>query len=350
MTAKPTFLDEVRQQPEVLERLVCSHGSELQDRLQAAADLAQSSSLILIVGMGSSAFAGQILAQRLNGSGLKAIVCDASELLHYYQGVLAGDALMLAISQSGESAETCLAAEARHQGMPLVCVTNNEDSRLGRMADVVLPLLAGHEEGTSSKTFVATMAVLHLLADTILEESILSFAEARRLAQHMVKAMETLSSEVRNHLGQFGSFSSAAFIGRGPGLVSAMQGALITQEMTQIPAIGLSAGQFRHGPIEAAGEHLLVVVFAPSGKTSDLLVRLAQDTAEFGSPTWLISDKTVQVAEGENLYISRLPSVSEGLSPLLSIIAPELLGAAIARKKGLEPGRFQRISKVTDFE
>ena len=120
--------------------------------------------------------------------------------------------------------------------------------------------------------------------------------------------------------------------------------------MTQIPAAGLSAGQFRHGPIEAAGPHALLVIFAPSGATTELLVKLAGDTADYGSPTWLITDTSVQVAGQENLFISRLPQVSEALSPLLSIVASELLGVAIAKRKGLEPGRLQRVSKVTDFE
>ncbi len=350
MTAKPNFVDEVNQQPEVLRRLVESYRDKLQDRLREAADLIDSKPVTVVVGMGSSSFAGEILTQRLNGADLKAVTFDASELFHYQQGTLNDDVVMLVISQSGESAETCLVAEARPKSVPLICITNNEESRLGRMGDVVLPLLAGHEEGTSSKTFVATMALLHLLADAVLGEGLLSFSNAHQIAQYMDELTSTLGDETDGLLGCFGDFSSLVFTGRGPGLISAMQGALITQEMTQIPAAGLSAGQFRHGPIEAAGPHLLTVVFAPAGRTTHLLVRLAQDTARFASPTWLITDTSIQVGAGEKLFVSQLPHVQEGLSPLLSIIAPELLGVAIAKRKGLEPGRFQRISKVTDFE
>jgi len=350
MTARPTFLDEVSQQPEVLRRVVESYGNEFRPRLQEAADLINTRSIAIVVGMGSSSFAGEILSQRLNGAELRAVTFDASELFHYQRGILDGDVVMLAISQSGESAETCLVAEARPQSVPLICITNNEDSRLGRMGDVVLPLLAGHEEGTSSKTFVATLSLLHLLADAVLGEELLSASQANQLARHMDELTIRLQDETSEVLGQFGDFDSIVFTGRGPGLISAMQGALITQEMTQIPAAGLSAGQFRHGPIEAAGSHLAMVVFAPEGRTTDLLLRLAQDTAEFASPTWLITDTTVQVTEAEGLFVSRLPHVEEELSPLLSIIGPELLGVALAKRKGLEPGRFQKISKVTDFE
>ncbi|NLY30345.1 MAG: SIS domain-containing protein [Firmicutes bacterium] len=350
MTAKSTFMDEVKEQPEVLRKLVESYEKELAPRLQEAAELIKSKPLLVIVGMGSSCFAGELLAQRLNGTKLKVINCDASELFHYQQGILSDNIVMLAISQSGESAETCLVAEARSESVPLICITNNEESRLAGMGDIVLPLLAGHEEGTSSKTFVATMALLHLLADAVLDENLLSSANASEIANLVQELTGALGEEVARFLPQFGDFSSLAFIGRGPGLVSALQGALITQEMTQVPAAGLSAGQFRHGPIEAAGPHLLTVIFAPYGRTTQLLVKLAQDCASFGSPTWLVTDTSVSIASTENLFVSQLPLVREELSPLLSILAPELLGVAIAERKGLEPGRFQKISKVTNFE
>ena len=350
MTAKSTFMDEVREQPAVLRRLVDAYETGLAPRLQEAAELVRSNQILVVVGMGSSHFAGEILVQRLNQTQLKVINRDASELYHYQRGMLSDNMVMLAISQSGESAETCLAAEARPESMPLICITNDEQSRLAGMGDIVLPLLAGQEEGTSSKTFVATMALLHLLADAVLDESILSAASASNIADLLEELTETIAEEVDRFLPQFGDFHSAVFTGRGPGLVSALQGALITQEMTQMPAAALSAGQFRHGPIEAAGPHLLTIVFAPSGRTAHLLVKLARDSAAFGSPTWLVTDPSVQVPSMENLFVSQLPKVKEELSPLLSILVPELLGTGIAERKGLEPGRLQRISKVTRSE
>ena len=346
----PSFLDEVAEQPGVLLNLVMSYADDLHQRLQEATKLIRGKPILLVVGMGSSLFAGEVLVQRFNAAGYKAFACDASELYHYKRGIMTDDVLMLAISQSGESAETCLVAEAKPKAMPLICMTNNEDSRLARMGDVVLPLFAGEEAGTSSKTFVATMALLHLLADAVLNEGMLSLVSTQQLVADMGNLIKTLGHEIEGFLSRFGDFSSVIFTGRGPGLVSATQGALITQEMTQIPAAGLSAGQFRHGPIEAAGPHALLVIFAPSGATTELLVKLAGDTADYGSPTWLITDTSVQVAGQENLFISRLPQVSEALSPLLSIVASEFLGVAIAKRKGLEPGRLQRVSKVTDFE
>ena len=350
MTARRSFMDEVREQPEVLRTLVSSYEGQLAQRLQEAAQLIDSKPTLVIVGMGSSHFAGEILVQRLNRTQFKVLNCDASELVHYQQGIMAGDAVMLAISQSGESAETCSAAEARPKSMPLICITNDENSRLARIGDIVLPLLAGDEEGTSSKTFVATMALLHLLGDAVAGEEVLSSAEAFQVAQWLDELIDSLGEEVTRLLQRPGEFDAVVFTGRGPGLVSALQGALITQEMTQMPAAALSAGQFRHGPIEATGPDLLVVIFAPLGRTTELLVRLARDCAAFGSPTWLVTDTAVEIAPTENLFVTKLPQVSEELSPLLSILVPELLGAALARRKGLEPGRLQKISKVTSFE
>ena len=346
----PSFLDEVAQQPDVVLNVVTSYTDDLSHKLADATKLIQGKPTLLVVGMGSSLFAGELLVERLNAVGYRAFTCDASELYHYRRGLMTEDVIILAISQSGESAETCLVAEAKPKDVPLICITNEVDSRLAKMGDLVLPLLAGEEIGTTSKTFVATMALLHLLADAILNEEVLTLSIAKQLAKDMDAVTKSLGDEINGFLDEFGDFSSVILTGRGPGVVTAMQGALITQEMTRIPAAGLSAGQFRHGPIEAAGPHALLVIFAPSGTTTELLLRLAGDTAEYGSPTWVVTDTKAKVPGGENVFISQLPKVTEGLSPLLSIIAVELLGVAIAKRKGFEPGRLQRVSKVTDFE
>ena len=345
------FLDELKEQPHVLRRVVEGYNGELRAPLTKAASLVKQYSSVLLVGMGSSHHAAEVLVQRLSGT-YRASVWDAGELYHYYSHLLQDEnVLCIAISQSGESAETCAVAEILPPDAPLIAITNNEESRLALRAELVLPLLAGPEEGTSSKTFIATLVVLHLLADAVLGAELLSVETAGRLGEHMEELIPIMTLEARQFQERMADAHSIVLVGRGPGIISARQGALILQEMTRIPCSGISGGQFRHGPLEAVGPHVALVIFGPGGKTAELLTRLAYDTAGFQSPTWFITDQSVEVDEDRSeLFVSRLSSVAEPLSPILSILGPELLGVALAESKGLEPGRFTRISKVTDFE
>ena len=121
---------------------------------------------------------------------------------------------MLAISQSGESAETCLAAEARPESMPLICITNDEQSRLAGMGDIVLPLLAGQEEGTIIQDLCCYHGASALLADAVLDESVFSAGSASNIADLLEELTETIAEEVDRFLPQFGDFHSAVFTGQ----------------------------------------------------------------------------------------------------------------------------------------
>lgn len=344
------FLDDVMEQPEVLIRIFEKYNSELKDRLEFAASQMKNQSLTVAFGMGSSYYAAELLALRLSSRGRLAFAMDASELFHYRRPLLNNHPVLVGISQSGESAETCLVAENRPQGVQLISITNKEDSRLAKASDVLLPLFAGEETGTSSKTYIATLAILNIIADAVTGDTQLSPTSVQACAEIMRKVSDTMANEGEKLLACFGDFKSIIYVGRGPGLITALQSALITKEIAQVHAESMSAGQFRHGPLELAGPDLLVVVFAPSGPTVNLLVKLSEETAEFGSPTWLITDTVINTPQRPNLFISRLPTVEEYLSPLVSIIAPEFLAATMAKRKGRVPGEFTHISKVTRYE
>lgn len=348
---KPSFFEDVAEQPETLIRVFKEYSNgELKDRLRLAADQIRNRPVTIVSGMGSSCYAAELFTLRLNSHGMLAFAMDASELLHYRKPLLSNCLTLIGISQSGESIETCLVAENRYENVPMIGITNKEDSRLAETSNILLPLLAGEEAETSSKTYIATLAVLNLLADAVTGDAQLSSTCVEMCAEVMREVTNIMVEEVEKLLSYFGDFNSVVYTGRGPGLVSALQSALITKEMAQIHAEGISAGQFRHGPLELAGPGLLVVIFAPSGSTTDLLIKLAGETAKFGSPTWLVTDTSISVSQRPSLFVSKFPAVKEYLSPLISIIASEFLAVAIAKRNGRTPGEFTRISKITKHE
>ncbi|MFH1570825.1 MAG: SIS domain-containing protein, partial [Gemmatimonadota bacterium] len=184
------FLDEIREQPQALGRLLQHLGGPGRSALQAAADLGAGRALAF-VGMGSSHYAPLAVRPSLARAGVRADLWEAGELLHYGLEALPADGVVVAISQSGESAETLRVIEHLDPRHPVVAITNDPASRLGRRGQVVLPLCAGAEAAISTKTYSNTLALLHLLAAAVAGRDL--EAERRRLeglAADMTEALD----------------------------------------------------------------------------------------------------------------------------------------------------------------
>jgi len=127
-----------------------------------------------------------------------------------------------------------------------------------------------------------------------------------------------------------------------------MAGALILKEAAKMGAEGSSAGQFRHGPLEAVAPGFAAVVFAMQGRTRDIDLRLAHDIAKFGGRVVVVgSDEELRQ---ERIFYLALPLLHEFCSPLLEIVPIQLLSWRIATEKGLQPGKFDKAKKVTLYE
>ena len=144
-----------------------------------------------------------------------------------------------------------------------------------------------------------------------------------------------MTLEARQFQERMADAHSIVLVGRGSASVAARQGALILQEMTRIPCSGISGGQFRHGPLEAAGPHVALVIFGPERKDSRASNQAGLRYCGFSVSPWFITDQSVEVDEDRSeLFVSRLSSVAEPLSPYFIYPRPELLGWPWPRAKG----------------
>lgn len=339
-------------------RLVAAHyGSEPgMSALRAAAALCAGAPAALFVGMGSSLSAAAPAVRRA-ARRLPAMAHEAGELLHHgLDGVPAG-ALVVLVSQSGRSVETVAVLERlRVAGSTrLLAVTNDPGSPLAGGVDAVLPILAGEEASVSTKTFMNSFAVLDLLG-----QAIGGSADATGTGQgpaalpssadalDEVIAMPGLAADAAIAMA---GCSALAVIARGPAHAAADYGALILKETAAIPAEAFAGGSFRHGPLEIAGPTVGIVMLAPAGPTRDLCVRMAVETSELGSPTWLIGDAPADLpSKTDRLRVTTLPAVDEAYSPLTMSVPIQRLAAALARARGRVPGELLRSRKVTDTE
>jgi len=350
-----TFLDDVRSQAPVLRGLIQAYRGDLHPLLVRGAELIDQrpDRPLLVLGMGSSLSAGRVLPGLMAPRSRVVLLEDAGELLHYGLGAAAGAGVIVAISQSGRSYETVRAVEALRAAdhAPVLALVNDPASPVAEAADVVLPLLAGPEAAIATKTYLAAMTVLLLLA----AEGGPSVLDPPALDQ-AVDSVEALAGDEEIGAlaaGHLGAARSLMIVGRGPALGSAAYGALTIKEAAAIPAEGMTGGAFRHGPVELTEGEAGVVVLAPAGRTTSLLVGIARETAGRGSPTWLITDPAHAAGldgSGSLLTSAILPDLPEDLAPLPLAVPLQLLADALARQMGRRAGVTTIATKVTDRE
>ena len=238
--------------------------------------------------MGASYHACYPAVDALASRGKAALHVDAAELVHFRLPLLDEHMLLVAVSQSGRSAEVVRLAEALRAvaSRPLlVAITNGLDNPLARLADLALDTRAGEEKGPSTMTLVASLAVLSAVTGVLAGEPIAALmgdveAEVERAAlaaERLLAAPVDLADDLANHVEDR---PALVLLGRGPGRAAAEAGALTLKEVAALPAESLSTGQFRHGPLELAGERLAVVVLATEPRTADLDVALAEELAQ----------------------------------------------------------------------
>jgi glucosamine--fructose-6-phosphate aminotransferase (isomerizing) len=298
--------------------------------------------------MASSYFALHPACIHLNERGVPAFMLETSELLHYHRDLISGRTFVVLVSQSGETVEGVRLLDAIHGQAAVMSITNEEASSIARRSDLSLPLLAGREEGPASKSYTASLAVTLLWALTLTTGIDPQMVRGLRAA---IDAMEGHLREWEEHTARLSAFlqdsERLALLARGPSLASAAAGALILKEVAKVQGEAMSAGQFRHGPLEIAGPGFAAVIFAMRGKTQELNLRLAHDVARFGGKAVVIGD--VALPE-ERVFHLALPTLDELYAPLAEIAPLQLLARRLALDKGLTPGRFERAGKVTRAE
>jgi fructoselysine-6-P-deglycase FrlB-like protein len=348
------FTVEIGEQPAALARLAehYSQPSSLQ-LLNNAAEIFKSASRVVISGMGTSLYSPYIgLREMQNCSSVE--IEDAGELLHFGLPGFQGRELLVAVSQSGESAETRQLVDALKERVKILSIVNDESSFMSRNSDVVLPILAGEEASISNKTYSNTLAVVLLLGSSVLQADLeKEIASLQQVAGILEEDLEESQRKARLAAEFLQAPSTLHVVARGGDLVSARQLALIAKEGADIFTESLSAGLFRHGPIELAGAGHKVIYFAAGGNEPELTIGLAKETARLGSRVVVINDRELTELKGQLNILPVTLRTSQTLSRYFPIIcAPflEYFVHEVAAMHGKEAGVFHHAQKVTDRE
>lgn len=338
------YVQDLLAQPDVLHRVTQNLASARLDASLPTALRTRQYRQIVLSGMGSSLHAAYPLHRALSAHGFTSHWIETAELLLGFDGVIRPDSLLVGISQSGESAEIVNLSQRASEFAHLVAVTNAPNSRLGQNAATCLTLEAGVESTVSCKTYMATLAVLHWLGNHLIHGE--TYAALGELAAAEA-AVRAYLSQWRNHVAEWmpmlDGVKSVFVTGRGNSLAAAGTGGLILKESTRQHAEGMSAAAFRHGPLEMAGDQVLVLIFEGDEKTAPLHQRLAKDIIKGGGRAQLIGPNSA------TLPALTLPQLPAAVMPLVEILPIQMLSLAIAARDGFEAGRFERASKITNI-
>jgi glucosamine--fructose-6-phosphate aminotransferase (isomerizing) len=298
---------------------------------------------VVLTGMGGSFFGLHPLAMELAAAGWTPMMAETSELIHYYPELLKPSTLVVAVSQSGKSAETVRLLEMNARQAKVIGVTNWVDSPLGRDADFALMTAAGDEYTVSCKTYVTTQMALRALG------AALSGADVPARLREMEQAAEVFDGYLgawKGHVDELMEMLRGVrdvfLVGRGESLAAAQTGALTIKESTHFHAEGMSSAALRHGPFEMLKEGIFVGVFAGDAKTRELNERLVKDINGTAARAVLFAED----ARG----VCRLPKVPDALRTIVEVLPVQMMTLALAALAGREAGKFERATKVTAVE
>ena len=338
------YLRDILDQPRALEETLAR--LEVPDTLQRFAGRLREGEFktVVLTGMGSSFHALHPLNLELIDHGFTPMMVETSELLHYQNRLFDPETLIVAVSQSGQSAEVVRLLEMNRGKSPVIAVTNTPGSPLAEQADVTILSQAGDEFSVSCKTYLAALMGLRWLGDVMCERDL----------QHTRAELNAAAPAVGDYLAHWKEYVQELarmlqgarhlfLVGRGPSLAAVGTGALTIKESDHFHAEGMSSAAFRHGPFEMLSEETFVLVFAGADKTRELNQSLFADIREKGGRAELVGDGAASAS-------CLLPSAPRSIRPILEILPVQMVTLALAAQVGREPGRFELASKVTTKE
>ncbi|MBI5862268.1 MAG: glutamine--fructose-6-phosphate transaminase (isomerizing) [Rhodocyclales bacterium] len=315
---------------------------------------------VLILACGTSYHAGLVARYWIEQlAGLPCSVEIASEY-RYRTSVPNPQQLVVAISQSGETADTLASVKhAKALGMRrTLALCNVPESAIVRECALRFLTRAGPEIGVAStKAFTTQLAALFLLATTLAKQAgrlaLPQEAEHLIALRHLPVAVQkvlALEPAIAGWATRFADKQHALFLGRGHHYPIALEGALKLKEISYIHAEGYPAGELKHGPLALVDEHMPVVSVAPNDALLEKLKSNLKEVAARGGELYVFADADSAVAEEAGVHVLRLPEHYGLLSPVLHVVPLQLLAYHVALVKGTDVDKPRNLAKSVTVE
>ena len=318
---------------------------------------------VFIVACGTAFHSGLLAKYAIEHWTRLPVEVEIASEFRYRDPVLDRATLVIAISQSGETADTLEAVRhAKTQKAKVLAICNTNGSQIPREADAVLYTRAGPEIGVAAtKTFLAQVAANYLVGLALAQARGTKYPDEIAREYHELEAMPDRVTEVLEHIApvselgrRFAESSAVLFLGRHVGYPVALEGALKLKELAYMHAEGFAAGELKHGPIALIEEGLPVIVVMPSPKNAATLhAKLLSNIREIqarGAVTIVIAEEGDDTVRPYADHIIELPSVSTLFQPLLSTVPLQVFAASVARARGYDVDKPRNLAKSVTVE
>lgn len=341
------MIEEIRQQPETLARSLASERRRI-ERFRVLIGR-RKPRLVVLAARGTSDNAAQFGRYLIEiTTGIPVSLAAPSVLTLYEARMNYREALVIAVSQSGESSDTNRVLEvARRSGAVTVGITNEAKSTLAGLAEHVFLVRAGREKSVAAtKTYTGQLMLLYLLAWALGAK--IRMDELERLPDRAASAL-TLEPEVTALAERYRFMHHAVVVGRGLNYANSLEFALKMKETSYVVAEGFSSADFLHGPVAMVEPGFPAFLFAPSGAAwpsmEEMLTRLDGLSAE----TVVITDRRNPAAASRARRAISIPArIPELYTPIPYTIPAQLFAAALAAEKNLNPDRPRGLRKITE--
>ncbi|MBI2445437.1 glutamine--fructose-6-phosphate transaminase (isomerizing) [Candidatus Micrarchaeota archaeon] len=313
------------------------------DKLEKFVQLIRNSRDVKFVACGTSrhaALVGRYAINRLAGK--TAEVYIASEF-SYFADQSTPDTLIIAVSQSGETADVLVGLrKAKAKGAKVASIVNVVGSSIDRESDASLSLNCGPEIAVAStKAFTAQLVVLYVVAHALAGKSAEGTAALKQVAAHAADLMPQWNETTRALAASWTEHEHVYFLGRGVNFPVALEGALKLKEISYIHAEGMPAGELKHGTLALIETHTPVVLLNPHDYTFVDTLSNGSETKARGARLIGVSDRS---NEAYDAYIP-LPQVAELFYPLVSVLPLQLLAYHAAVLRGHDVDRPRNLAK-----
>lgn len=314
---------------------------------------------IFIIACGTASYAGMVGKVLIERIARIPVEVEIGSEFRYQDPIVEQNTVVLAISQSGETADTLAAMEeGRRKGATLWSIVNAIGSQAMRMADGFISMQVGPEIGVAStKAYTAPLVDLYMLAillgelrGTIDEKQRRQLVDDLRLVPDLAGRCLDREGEVKQVAESLLEAQNALYLGRGVNMPTAYEGALKLKEISYIHAEGYPAGEMKHGPIALIDADLPVVVIAPRDPWYEkMFSQIEQAKARGGRVIAVATEGDEQIQKQADLVLS-VPETPWMLSPVTAVIPLQLLAYHIAAQRGLDVDQPRNLAKSVTVE
>jgi glucosamine--fructose-6-phosphate aminotransferase (isomerizing) len=360
------MLKEIAEQPTAVADTLLGHfvdGRIVLDEQRLSDQELREIDKVFIVACGTAYHSGMLAKYAIEHWTRLPVEVELASEFRYRDPVLDRSTLVIAISQSGETADTLEAVRhAKEQKAKVLAICNTNGSQIPRECDAVLYTRAGPEIGVAStKTFLAQIAANYLVGLALAQARGTKYPDEVEREFNELESMPDLIARVLTCMApvtelaqRFAASSTVLFLGRHVGYPVALEGALKLKELAYMHAEGFAAGELKHGPIALIADGLPVIVVMPSPKNAAVLhSKLLSNIREIqarGAVTIVIAEEGDDTVRPYADHLIEIPAVSTLFQPLLSTIPLQVFAAGVAQARGYDVDKPRNLAKSVTVE